>query len=107
MVHFLYKMSEKKLLNFRDRKIGNTIRTHRHNLGADYKTLEGFVYNRATELFDDEQWISVRHLSNIELGKNSLTIDKLITLADALEIDPRELFEEILLIYRQQEKGGE
>ena len=77
-------MSEKKLFNFRDKKIGNTIRTHRHNLGDGYKTLEAFVYNRATELFDDDQWISVRHLSNIELGKNTLTIDKLITLADAL-----------------------
>jgi len=85
-------MSEKKLFNFRDKKIGNTIRTHRHNLGDGYKTLEAFVYNRATEL------------SNIELGKNTLTIDKLITLADALEVDPMELFEEILLIYRQQEK---
>ena len=97
-------MSEKKLFNFRDKKIGNTIRTHRHNLGDGYKMLEAFVYNRATELFDDDQWISVRHLSNIELGKNTLTIDKLITLADALEVDPMELFEEILLIYRQQEK---
>lgn len=97
-------MSEKKLFNFRDKKIGNTIRTHRHNLGDGYKTLEAFVYNRVTELFDDDQWISVRHLSNIELGKNTLTIDKLIALADALEVDPMELFEEILLIYRQQEK---
>ena len=50
-----------------------------------------------------EPWISPRHLANVELGKNWISIEKLIVLANALEENPVELFEEILDAYLGKE----
>ena len=48
-------------------------------------------------------WISLRHLYNIEHGKNWISIEKFILLADALEEDPAHLFHEIVEIYRSSQ----
>ena len=52
------------------------------------------------ENLPDTEGISLRHLCNIEHGKNWISIEKLIMLADALEENPVDLFAEIVKIYR-------
>ena len=81
-------------------KIGKLLEHKRKALGKQYKSREQFIYNRSDELFGSEDWISLRHLYNIEHGKNWISIEKLIMLADALEEDPCDLFQEIVQIYR-------
>lgn len=81
-------------------KIGKLFEQKRKALGKQYKSREQFIYNRSEELFGSEDWISIRHLYNIEHGKNWISIEKLILLADALEEDPADLFKEIVTIYR-------
>ena len=44
--------------------------------------------------------ISSRYLASLELGNNQMSIEKLIKLTYALEVDPVELFSEILHIYQ-------
>lgn len=82
-------------------RIGKLFEHKRKALGKQYKTREQFICNRSYELFGSEEWISLRHLYNIEHGKNWVSIEKLIMLADALEEDPRDLFDEIVEIYRK------
>ena len=81
-------------------KIGILFEQKRKALGKQYKSRERFINNRSDELFGSEDWISLRHLCNIERGKNWSSIEKLILLADALEEDPSDLFDEIVNIYR-------
>lgn len=81
-------------------KIGKLFEQKRKGLGKQYKSREQFIINRSDELFGSEDWISLRHLCNIEHGKNCISIEKLIMLADALEEDPCDLFNEIVKIYR-------
>lgn len=81
-------------------QIGKLFEQKRKALGKQYKSREQFIYNRSDELFGSEDWISLRHLCNIEHGKNWISIEKLIMLADALEEDPGDLFNEIVKIYR-------
>ena len=80
--------------------IGEMLSEKRKSLGSQYKSREQFIYLRENELFSGKPWISPRHLANIELGKNMISIEKLILLADALEIDVVELFAEIIQIYK-------
>ena len=80
---------------------GRLIREKRLSLGGEFKNREFFVDDRSENLFDFEDWISSRYLASIELGNNQLSLEKLIKLAYALEVDPVELFEEILRIYQQ------
>ena len=54
-------------------------------------------------MFGSEDWISLRHLYNIEHGRNWISIEKLIMLAVALEEDPGDLFNEIVEIYRSSQ----
>lgn len=61
---------------------------------------EKFIFDRSEKLFGHEQWISLRYLSSIESGDNQVSIEKMIKLSYALEIDPEELFAEILKIYK-------
>lgn len=70
-------------------------------LGVEYKTREHFIELRSAELFDNRDWISPRHLANIESGKNWISIEKLITLSAALEENPVDLFAEIIFAYRE------
>ena len=90
------KMNESEALI----KIGKLFESKRKALGKQYKSREQFIYTRSDELFGSEDWISLRHLYNIEHGKNWISIQKLIILADALEEEPGDLFDEIVAIYR-------
>ena len=85
-------------------KIGGLLEHKRKALGKQYKSREKFIYKRSNELFGSEDWISLRHLYNIEHGNNWISIEKLIMLADALEEDPGDLFDEIVAIYRSSQK---
>lgn len=93
-------MSEKISQSEALKKIGKLFEQKRKALGKQYRSREHFIYNRSDELFDSKDWISLRHLYNIEHGKNWISIEKLIMLADALEEDPCDLFGEIVKIYR-------
>lgn len=57
-----------------------------------------FIDDRSDHIFDNEEWISLRYLINIETGKNLPSIEMLIKLAIALEVNPVELFESIYKI---------
>ena len=46
--------------------------------------------------------MSVRHLANLELGKNWISIEKFIILADALQQEPVSLFKEFIDTYRNE-----
>lgn len=93
-------MSEKKKKDLRLIEIGKLIRSKRVALGSEYKNREFFIENRGADLFDNDCWISSRYLASLELGNNKLSIDLLIKLAYALEVDPVELFSDILQIYQ-------
>ena len=93
-------MAEKNIRSEALFRIGKLLEQRRKALGKQYKSREQFIYNRSNELFDSEDWISLRHLYNIEHGKNWISIEKFIMLADALEEDPGDLFNEIVAIYR-------
>lgn len=93
-------MSEKIVKSEALIRIGKLFEQKRKALGKQYKSREQFIYNRSNELFGSKDWISLRHLYNIEHGKNWVSIEKLIMLADALEEDPSDLFNEIVAIYR-------
>lgn len=93
-------MAEKSVESEALVRIGKLLEQKRKALGKQYKSRARFIENRSDELFGSEDWISLRHLYNIEHGKNWISIEKLILLADALEEDPGELFGEIVRIYR-------
>lgn len=97
-------MSEKSEQSETLTKIGKLIKSKRKSLGKQYSSREKFINNRSHELFDSQDWISLRHLCNIENGKNWISIERLIILSDALEIDPIVLFSEIVEIYRDSKK---
>ena len=82
-------------------QVGMLFESKRKALGKPYHSREKFINRRSDELFGSEDWISLRHLCNIENGKNWISIEKLIILADALEEKPEELFAEIVRIYRE------
>ncbi|CZT57598.1 hypothetical protein [Solibaculum mannosilyticum] len=84
-------------------RIGKLFEQKRKALGKKYRSRERFINNRSDELFGSKDWISLRHLCNIEHGKNWISIEKLIMLADALEEDPTDLFNEIVVIYRSSQ----
>lgn len=84
-------------------RIGRLFEQKRKALGKQYKSREQFISNRSDELFGSEDWISLRHLHNIEHGKNWISIEKFIMLAVALEEDPGDLFNEIVAIYRSSQ----
>lgn len=96
-------MAERKTESETLTRIGKRLEQKRKALGKQYKSREQFIYHRSEELFGSEDWISLRHLYNIEHGKNWISIEKLILLADALEEDPSDLFHEIVAIYRSSQ----
>ena len=95
-------MSERKNKEEWIQKVGLMIRDKRMALGKEFKSREFFVEERSEKLFNYDDWISSRYLASIELGNNQLSIEKLIKLAYALEIDPVELFSEIAKIYHDK-----
>lgn len=96
-------MSERKSYDPKLVEIGRLLSKKRVSLGDKYKSRESFIQYRSEELFEGEDWISLRHLSNIESGKNWISIEKLIILSAALEENPVDLFEDILNIYQHSE----
>lgn len=94
-------MSERKKYDPGLVKVGELLKEKRKALGVEYKTREHFIELRSAELFDNSDWISPRHLANIESGKNWISIEKLITLSAALEENPVDLFAEIIFAYRE------
>ncbi|MCH5265372.1 MAG: helix-turn-helix transcriptional regulator [Lachnospiraceae bacterium] len=92
-------MAERKNYDQRLVDIGILLSNKRKALGPLYGNREKFIELRKEELFNSEDWISNRHLTNIELGKNMISIEKMILLAAALETDPVELFKEIYEVY--------
>jgi len=96
-------MSERKKKDDWIQKTGQMLRDKRMALGKEFKSREFFVEDRSEKLFNYDNWISSRYLASIELGNNQLSIEKLIKLAYALEIDPVELFSEIVRIYQEKQ----
>lgn len=94
-------MAEKQGYDEKLVKIGRLFTDRRKRLGKLYWNREDFIDLRSQEIFDDKKWISPRHLANVELGKNWISIEKFIWLAYALEVDPVELFAELLQAYEE------
>lgn len=94
-------MSERKKYDTGSVKVEKMLKEKRRGLGNKYKTREKFIELGSTELFDNNDWISPRHLANIESGKNWISIEKLILLSTALEENPVDLFSEIIHTYRK------
>lgn len=94
-------MSERKKYDPGLVRVGEMLKEKRKSLGAEYKTSEHFIELRNSELFDNSDWLSPRHLANIESGKNWISIEKLILLSTALEENPVDLFSEIIHTYRE------
>lgn len=94
-------MSERKKYDPGLVKVGEILKEKRRALGNEYKTREKFIELRSTELFNNNDWISPRHLANIESGKNWISIEKLMILSAALEENPVDLFDEIIHAYRE------
>ena len=80
-------------------RVGGLLEQKRKALGKQYASREKFIMQRSLELFAGEQWISLRHLTNIELGKNWMSLEMLIKHSYALETDPVELFSDIVHAY--------
>ena len=93
-------MAEKKEKTEMLIRIGRLLEEKRKALGKQYRSREQFIDKRSVEVFGGLDWISYRHLCNIEHGKNWISIEKLFILAAALDMEPGELFDEIAEIYR-------
>lgn len=93
-------MSERKQKDVWIEKVGQLIREKRYALGKEFRSREFFVADRSENLFEYEDWISSRYLASIELGNNQMSIEKLIQISYALEVDPIDLFAEIVKIYQ-------
>ncbi len=98
-------MAERNKYNQGLVKVGELLSQKRKALGKPYQTRERFISRRSEELFSGESWISLRHLTNLELGKNWISIEKLLLLATALEENPTELFDEIISTYQKNSKS--
>ena len=97
-------MAERREFDPGLQKVGDLIREKRKALGHDYRSREKFIDRRSDELFGGKEWISPRHLANLELGNNWISIEKLMVLAAALEEDPVDLFSEIVEVYNKYKK---
>lgn len=93
-------MSERDTYDPRLVRVGELLTQKRKALGKDYRSRENFIQQRSREVFDGVPWISVRHLSSLESGKNWISIEMLIQHAYALEMDTVELFGELLQAYQ-------
>lgn len=94
-------MSERKNIDKGLIAVGNLLMDKRKALGKQYSSREKFITLRAEEYFDNNPWISMRHLANIEEGKNWISIPMLVYLATALEEEPTTLFNEMIETYKK------
>ncbi|MCQ2434423.1 MAG: helix-turn-helix domain-containing protein [Oscillospiraceae bacterium] len=112
MVHYVAEVIEMpkrierdKEYNDKLRKIGMLFQKKRWSISNGSR--ESFIEDRNELIFntDDENadWISLRYLINIETGKNLPSIEMLIKLSIALEVDPVELFNDIYKILYDKE----
>ena len=94
-----------KEYNDKLRKIGMLFQEKRWSISNESR--ESFIENRNELLFnsvnENSDWISLRYLINIETGKNLPSIEMLIKLSIALEVDPVELFDDIYKILYNKE----
>ena len=84
-------------------RVGEVLRKKRLRLGGRLaSSREYFIADRNSKFFgdNDKEWISQRHLANIENGYKWIGVEKLLKLAIALEVDPIELFAEIVQAWR-------
>ena len=95
-------MAEKKKTDPGLIHVGRLLEHKRKALGDTYQSRESFINERSLELFDGTDWISIRHLTNLELGHNWPSILMLLQLATALEEDPVDLFSEIVNAYQSK-----
>lgn len=93
-------MSRRKKYDEKLVSIGEYLRKIRMSLGDYYKNRDDFIETTSKNLFNNEQWISSRHLASIELGHNMISLNLLIKLAYALEMEPIDLFAKIIEIYK-------
>lgn len=104
MVHYVAeviempkRIAQDKEYNDKLRKIGMLFQEKRWSISNESR--ESFIENRNELLFnsvnENSDWISLRYLINIETGKNLPSIEMLIKLSIALEVDPVELFDDI------------
>lgn len=100
-------MSERKKKEVWLQKVGQLICEKRYLLGKEFQNREFFIQDRSENLFQYNEWISLRYLNSIEHGNNQMSIEKLIQIAFALEVDPLELFSDVLNIYRQENAKDE
>lgn len=91
-------MSIRKNYNVKNVRIGNLLTEKRKNICCGSR--EKFIDERSRTIFNDEAWISLRHLANLEEGKTLPSIEMLINLAYAFEENPEDLFIEIYDILR-------
>ena len=94
------RIARDKEYNDKLRKIGMLFQEKRWSISNESR--ESFIENRNELLFnsvnENSDWISLRYLINIETGKNLPSIEMLIKLSIALEVDPVELFDDIYKI---------
>ena len=100
-------MAEKAKFDNKLVMVGRLLTEKRKALGKKYSSRDKFIEERSLELFDGIPWISCRHLANVESGKNWLSVEMLIQHAYALEVNPVELFAEILKVYNEASSGIE
>ena len=89
-------MSERKEQNDKLKQIGILFQEKRCNILNGSR--ESFINDRNDKIFGGEEWISLRYLINIETGKNLPSLEMLIKLSIAFEIEPVELFDSIYKI---------
>lgn len=78
-------------------RVGELLRRKREGLSNNVgKNRQRFIEWISINYFGGEDWISERHLINIENGKNLISIELLFKFATALEVEPKELFAEIV-----------
>lgn len=77
-------------------KLGDLLRNYRKRLSDLPSSRQQFIENRSLVYFNNEEWISEKTLANYETGKNIPSLENLKKLAIALEVDPLELFKDIL-----------
>ena len=105
-----YFMAERKQRDKCLEAIGQFIYNKRQSMGGIYRNREGFIADRQNVIFNNticNDWISLRHLANIERGKNWPSLPMLIMLAHALEEDPVDFFEDIYKIYIQFQSANQ
>lgn len=87
-------MTKRKEMN-RNHELGQVIIKHRLLLTDLPQSRQGFIDDRSKKLFNGEEWMSEKTLSNYENGYNIPTLENIKKLSVAFETDFLELVEEI------------